>query len=104
MECPGVVNPELYKQENLDQPTVSSKAEKFASLNGNANVFKWIVRDTREQIDITKRLIAEHPEDLQYCDNLKCVREAFKAGKVASMIGIEVRGAQPLHNFHRADI
>lgn len=22
VECPGVVNPELYKQENLDQPTV----------------------------------------------------------------------------------
>jgi membrane dipeptidase len=23
VECPGAVNPELYKQENLDQPTVS---------------------------------------------------------------------------------
>jgi len=23
VECPGVVNPKLYKQENLDQPTVS---------------------------------------------------------------------------------
>jgi len=56
----------------------------------DADFAKWIVRDTLEQIDVTKRLIAEHPNDLQYCDNPKCIRDAFKAGKVASMIGIEV--------------
>jgi membrane dipeptidase len=66
-------------------------------------VLQWIVRDTLEQIDVTKRLIAEHPEDLQYCDNPKCIRDAFKAGKVASMIGIEVREIVIHSNLHEVD-
>ncbi|KAF2732611.1 hypothetical protein EJ04DRAFT_513769 [Polyplosphaeria fusca] len=49
----------------------------------------WVVRDTLEQIDVTKRFIAEHPKHLQYCDNAFCVRKAFKSGRIASMIGIE---------------
>jgi hypothetical protein len=33
VQCPGVVNPELYKQENLDEPTVSSTScEKFRKV------------------------------------------------------------------------
>ena len=50
---------------------------------------KWVVRDTLEQIDITRRFIEEYPSVFQYCDNPRCAREAFKAGRIASMIGIE---------------
>ncbi|EOO03452.1 putative microsomal dipeptidase protein [Phaeoacremonium minimum UCRPA7] len=49
----------------------------------------WLVRDTLEQIDVTRRFINEHPKDLQYCDTAACARNAFKAGRIASMIGIE---------------
>lgn len=48
-----------------------------------------VVRDTLEQIDVTKRFIAEHPNDLQFCDTPTCVPSAFKAGRIASMLGIE---------------
>lgn len=50
---------------------------------------QWVVRDTLEQIDITRRFVQEHPNHLQYCDSSACARAAFKAGRIASMIGIE---------------
>ncbi|KAI1475906.1 membrane dipeptidase-domain-containing protein [Daldinia eschscholtzii] len=49
----------------------------------------WIVRDTLEQIDVTRRFINEHPQSLQYCDTAACARKAFKSGRISSMIGIE---------------
>ncbi|KAI5863856.1 membrane dipeptidase-domain-containing protein [Durotheca rogersii] len=49
----------------------------------------WIVRDTLEQIDVTRRFIDEHPQQLQYCDAAACARKAFKSGRISSMIGIE---------------
>ncbi|KAI1207857.1 membrane dipeptidase-domain-containing protein [Annulohypoxylon truncatum] len=49
----------------------------------------WTVRDTLEQIDITRRFINEHPQHLQYCDTAACARKAFNSGRIASMIGIE---------------
>lgn len=48
-----------------------------------------MTRDTLEQIDVTRRFVEEHPDHLQYCDTPACVRKAFKAGRIASMIGIE---------------
>lgn len=59
------------------------------SAAANGEMRQWVVRDTLEQIDVTKRFIAEHPNDLQYCDTPACVRSAFKSGRIASMIGIE---------------
>ncbi|KAI1773190.1 membrane dipeptidase-domain-containing protein [Hypoxylon cercidicola] len=49
----------------------------------------WVVRDTLEQIDVTRRFIDEHPQHLQYCDTAACARKAFKSGRISSMIGIE---------------
>ncbi|KAF2115334.1 membrane dipeptidase-domain-containing protein [Lophiotrema nucula] len=49
----------------------------------------WVVRDTLEQIDVTKRFVNEHPRHLMYCQTPSCVRKSFKMGKTASMIGIE---------------
>ncbi|KAL0940400.1 microsomal dipeptidase [Colletotrichum truncatum] len=49
----------------------------------------WVVRDTLEQIDVTRRFIQEHPQHLQYCDTAACARKAFKTGRISSMIGIE---------------
>lgn len=46
------------------------------------------VRDTLEQIDVARRLIDEVPE-FAFCDSPACVRRAFRAGQIASMLGAE---------------
>jgi membrane dipeptidase len=47
------------------------------------------VQATLEQVDVMKRLIAANPGDLQYCETAACAEAAFKAGKVASLLGAE---------------
>ncbi|VWX52795.1 dipeptidase [Novosphingobium sp. 9U] len=47
------------------------------------------VQATLEQIDVTKRLIARYPADMQLCTSAAEVEKAWKAGKVASLIGME---------------
>lgn len=47
------------------------------------------MRGTLEQIDVARRFIEEYASTFQYCDNTRCTREAFKAGRIASVIGIE---------------
>ena len=42
-----------------------------------------------EQIDVTKRLIARYPRDLQYVATAADVEKAMRAGRVASLIGME---------------
>jgi membrane dipeptidase len=61
VECPDV--------DHLDDPTHS-------------------VRDTLEQVDVTKRMIA-HTGDLEYCEDSSCVMKAFKRGRLPSMLGAE---------------
>ncbi|EXJ96510.1 hypothetical protein A1O1_01636 [Capronia coronata CBS 617.96] len=61
VECPEIVH--------LDDPTHS-------------------VRDTLEQIDVAKRMIAYYDE-LHYCESSSCVTTAFKRGKMPSMLGAE---------------
>jgi membrane dipeptidase len=47
------------------------------------------VQATLEQIDVIRRLIARYPRDLAYCENSVCVEQALKAGRIASLIGME---------------
>jgi len=47
------------------------------------------VQATLEQIDVTRRLIAAYPVALQLCVDSACVIAAQKAGRVASLIGME---------------
>ncbi len=47
------------------------------------------VQATLEQIDVTKRLIAAYPQDLQFATSVADVERAMKAGKVASLLGME---------------
>lgn len=46
------------------------------------------VRDTLEQVDVTRRFISEFDE-LQYCEGSACAVSAFGRGKIASMLGAE---------------
>ncbi len=62
----------------------------FWSVYVSANLSEpQAVQATLEQIDVTRRLIARYPADMQYCDNADCVGKALKAGKLASLIGME---------------
>jgi membrane dipeptidase len=47
------------------------------------------VQATLEQIDVTKRLIARYPQDMAFATSSVEVVRAMKAGKVASLIGME---------------
>lgn len=47
------------------------------------------VQAVLEQIDVTKRLVARYPQDLQLATSAAEVERAMKAGKVASLIGME---------------
>ncbi|MCW1430363.1 dipeptidase [Novosphingobium sp. JCM 18896] len=47
------------------------------------------VQATLEQIDVTKRLIARYPNDMALCLTAADVEKAMKAGKIASLMGME---------------
>jgi membrane dipeptidase len=47
------------------------------------------VKMTLEQIDIVKTMVARYPKDLQMAYSADDIMQAFKAGRVASLIGIE---------------
>ncbi len=47
------------------------------------------VQATLEQIDVTRRLVARYPDKMQLCMDSGCVMAAQKAGKIASLIGME---------------
>lgn len=47
------------------------------------------IQATLEQIDVMQRLIARHPADLQFCVDTACIQAAAKAGRIASLLGME---------------
>lgn len=47
------------------------------------------VQATLEQIDLTKRIVARYPADLQLATSADEVERALKAGRIASLIGME---------------
>ena len=47
------------------------------------------VQATIEQIDVTKRLIARYPDDLQLALTADDVEQAMEAGRIASLLGME---------------
>ena len=42
-----------------------------------------------EEIDIAKRIIEKYPDHLELCTTALCVRRAFAAGRIGSMLGME---------------
>jgi membrane dipeptidase len=42
-----------------------------------------------EQIDVAKRIIERYPDKLQLCTTALCVRQAFAAGRIGSLLGME---------------
>jgi membrane dipeptidase len=54
------------------------------------------VQVTLEQIDLTKRLVARYPNDLAMASTAAEIRRLHKAGKIASLIGVE--GGHQINN------
>lgn len=54
------------------------------------------VQAVMEQIDVTRRLIARYPQDLQFTTTSAEVERAMRQGKVASLLGME--GGQAIGN------
>ncbi len=62
----------------------------FWSVYVSANLTEQqAVQATIEQIDVTRRLIARHPDRLAFVTTAGGAAQAMKAGKIASLIGIE---------------
>jgi len=56
----------------------------------------WRVRDTLEQIDISRYLISKYPDTFELSSTSTDVKSAIKRGKIASLIGVE--GAHQIGN------
>lgn len=54
------------------------------------------VQAVLEQVDVTKRLIARYPADLQLCLTSADVDSAMKSGRIASLMGME--GGHSIHS------
>ncbi|KAH9946097.1 membrane dipeptidase-domain-containing protein [Epithele typhae] len=49
----------------------------------------WRVRDTLEQIDVSKLLIQKHSDTFEYATTAEGMKTAMSRGKIASVLGIE---------------
>ncbi|XP_076288819.1 dipeptidase 1 isoform X1 [Lasioglossum baleicum] len=61
----------------------------WAAYVSCASHYKDAVQLTLRQIDVIKRLVDRYPNDLQFVTEAKSIEEAWKNGKIASMIGVE---------------
>ncbi|KAG6857767.1 hypothetical protein H0H87_004183 [Tephrocybe sp. NHM501043] len=70
-------------------PDPKQGAEDFLDAN-------WSVRDTLEQIDVTKLLIEKYPQTFQLAAGSADIKSAIGNGRIASLIGVE--GAHQIGN------
>lgn len=77
-------------QTDLKRLRVGKVGAQFWSVYVSANLTdQQAVQATLEQIDVTRRLIARNGRDMQLCETADCVARAMKAGKIASLMGME---------------
>jgi membrane dipeptidase len=77
-------------QTDLKRLRAGKVGAQFWSVYVSANLPEpQAVQATLEQIDVTRRLIAQNPADLQYCEDSACAERAMKQGKIASLVGME---------------
>jgi membrane dipeptidase len=77
--------------------------------NFSTDVHYESLRATLQQIDIIHTLVERYPDDLQIARTSAEVWEAFKSGRIASLIGIEglhqvANSASILRNFYRLGV
>ncbi len=85
---PATGNPALHT--DLKRLRAGKVGAQFWSVYVSANLSEQqAVQATLEQLDVTKRLIARHPQDLTLCLDSACVEAAWKKGRIASLMGME---------------
>lgn len=85
---------EMPMQTDLARLRKGHVGAQFWSVYVSANLPEpQAVQATLEQIDVTKRLIARYPEDMALCLTAAEVEKAMKAGKIASLMGMEGGGS-----------
>ncbi|KAL7905946.1 renal dipeptidase family [Trichoderma velutinum] len=77
--------------------------------NFSTDVHYESLRATLQQIDIIHTLVERYSDDLQLSTTSKEVWQAFKSGKIASLIGVEglhqiANSASALRSFHRLGV
>lgn len=77
-------------QTDLKRLRAGKVGAQFWSVYVSANLTdQQAVQATLEQIDVTRRLAARNSADMQLCETADCVAGAMKAGKIASLMGME---------------
>lgn len=77
-------------QTDLKRLRAGQVGAQFWSVYVSANLTdQQAVQATLEQIDVAKRLVARNAADMQLCTSSDCVARAMKAGKIASLMGME---------------
>lgn len=77
-------------QTDLKRLRAGKVGAQFWSVYVSANLTdQQAVQATLEQIDVTKRLVARNGTAMQLCETSDCVAKAMKAGKIASLMGME---------------
>lgn len=61
----------------------------FWSVYVPGEIGSGFARTQLEQIDIARRIIAQYPDRLQFATSVADIRAAHKAGKIASLLGME---------------
>ncbi|MEJ6010609.1 dipeptidase [Novosphingobium aquae] len=80
----------IAMQTDLSRIRKGKLGAQFWSVYVSANLTdQQAVQATLEQIDTVKRLVAMYPKDLQFCVDSTCVIAAQKAGRIASLVGME---------------
>jgi membrane dipeptidase len=88
---PGAKGEEaLPMQTDLARLRAGHVGAQFWSVYVSANLPEpQAVQATLEQIDVMKRIIARYPQDLQFATTAQEVEAAWKAHRIASLIGME---------------
>jgi membrane dipeptidase len=84
------VNERVAMQTDLTRLRQGRVGAQFWSVYVSAQLPEpQAVQATLEQIDVTKRLIARYPADLQFVQTADEAEAAMKRGRIASLIGLE---------------
>ncbi len=77
-------------QTDLKRMRTGKIGAQFWSVYVSANLTdQQAVQATLEQLDVTKRLVARHPDTLMLCMDSACVEAAWQKGRIASLMGME---------------
>jgi membrane dipeptidase len=76
-------------QTDLARLRAGGVGAQFWSVYIPGETGKDFARTQLEQIDIARRIIAQYPDKLQFATSVADIRRAHKAGRIASLLGME---------------